>query len=309
MRPLTHRRGYDPKALKAGMRKGGRVNVLVREARKSDAPDCGRICYEAFAALATAHNFPPDFPNVEIAVDLISMLLGNERVYGIVAELDGRVAGSNFLDERGAISGAGPITIDPKVQNRGLGARLMREALARSEKNGAAGVRLVQAGYHCRSLSLYSKLGFEVREHLSCMQGPALGQQLAGYPVRPAVAQDIEACNALALRVHGHHRSGELHEAVSQGTATVVARGGRITAYATLIAFFGHAVAETTDDLRALIAASQSFAGPGFLVPSRNGELMRWCLGSGLRITQPMTLMTKGLYNEPAGAYLPSVLY
>jgi hypothetical protein len=36
---------------------------------------------------------------------------------------------------------------------------------------------------------------------------------------------------------------------------------------------------------------------------------MRWCLGRGLRVTQPLTLMTMGLYNEPAGAYLPSILY
>jgi len=261
------------------------MNVSIREARKSDAAECGRICYEAFATLATAHNFTPDFPNVEIAVGLISMLLGNQKFYGIVAELDGRVAGSNFLDERGAISGLGPITIDPEVQNRGLGGRLMHAVMIRSEKQGAAGVRLVQAGYHCRSLSLYSKLGFEVREHLSCMQGPAIDQRLAGYSVRVAARLDIAACNALALRVHGHHRSGELHEAVSHGTATVVERAGRITAYATEMAFFGHAVAETTDDLKALISASQSFAGPGFLVPSRNTELMRWCLESGLRIT------------------------
>ena len=227
------------------------MNVSIREARKSDAAECGRICYEAFATLATAHNFTPDFPNVEIAVGLISMLLGNQKFYGIVAELDGRVAGSNFLDERGAISGLGPITIDPEVQNRGLGGRLMHAVMIRSEKQGAAGVRLVQAGYHCRSLSLYSKLGFEVREHLSCMQGPAIDQRLAGYSVRVAARLDIAACNALALRVHGYHRSGELHEAVSYGTATVVERAGRITAYATEIAFFGHAVAETTDDLKA----------------------------------------------------------
>lgn len=285
------------------------MNVLIREARKSDAPDCGRICYEAFVALATAHSFLPDFPNVEVAVGLMSTLLGSEQHYGVIAEIDGRVAGSNFLDERGAIAGVGPITIDPKSQNQGLGARLMREVMARSEKNGSAGVRLVQAGYHCRSLSLYSKLGFEVREHLSCMQGPAVRQRLAGYHVRVAGPQDIAACNALALRVHGHHRGGELHQAVTNGTASVVARDGRITGYATQIAFFGHAVAETTEDLKALIAASQSFAGPGFLVPSRNGELLRWCLESGLRITQPLTLMTRGLYNEPAGAYLPSVLY
>ena len=37
-------------------------------------------------------------------------------------------------------------------------------------------------------------------------------------------------------------------------------------------------------------------------------ELMRWCLGNGLRIAAQATLMTIGLYNEAQGAYLLSVL-
>jgi hypothetical protein len=61
--------------------------------------------------------------------------------------------------------------------------------------------------------------------------------------------------------------------------------------------------------MRALIGAAESFPGPGFLVPMRNGELLRWCLAEGLRITQTMTLMTIGLYNQPDGAWLPSVTY
>jgi hypothetical protein len=109
--------------------------------------------------------------------------------------------------------------------------------------------------------------------------------------------------------VHGHERGGELVDAIAQGVARVVVRGGRITAYATQIAFFGHAVAETNGDMQDLIGAAESFPGAGVLVPTRNGELLRWCLGQGLRITQTMTLMTKGFYNEPAGAWLPSVLY
>jgi hypothetical protein len=32
-------------------------------------------------------------------------------------------------------------------------------------------------------------------------------------------------------------------------------------------------------------------------------------LQNKLRITQPLTLMTVGLYNEPAGAYLPSIIF
>ena len=51
------------------------------------------------------------------------------------------------------------------------------------------------------------------------------------------------------------------------------------------------------------------FVGLGILVPSRNAELLRWCLEHGLRIVQQSTLMTTGLYNEPAGAYLPSILF
>jgi len=44
-------------------------------------------------------------------------------------------------------------------------------------------------------------------------------------------------------------------------------------------------------------------------VPMRNAPLFAWCLAHGLRVVQPLTLMSLGLYNEPAGAFLPSILY
>ena len=100
-----------------------------------------------------------------------------------------------------------------------------------------------------------------------------------------------------------------MQDAIQHGTATVAERDRRVTAYASSMAFSGHAVGESNEDLKALIAAAAAFQGPGILVPSRNAELFRWCLENGLRIVQPMTLMTMGLYNEPAGAYLPSILY
>ena len=89
----------------------------------------------------------------------------------------------------------------------------------------------------------------------------------------------------------------------------MVERDGRISGYATGIGFFGHAVGEGTEDLKALIGAAPAFPGPGFLLPTRNGALVRWCLENGLRVVQPMTLMSLGLYHEPTGAFLPSVLY
>ena len=58
-----------------------------------------------------------------------------------------------------------------------------------------------------------------------------------------------------------------------------------------------------------MIAAAPGFPGGGFLLPTRNGEVFRWRLQNDLRLVHQLTLMTIGLYNEPAGAYLPSVLY
>ena len=285
------------------------MNIKLRSGTPADAEVCGTICYQAFKTISEAHGFAPDFPAPEIAIDVLKRMLANPKFYSVVGEIDGRIVGSNFLDERNTIAGVGPITVDPEVQNRAVGRHLMDAVHERVAQRNFAGVRLIQAGFHTRSLSLYAKLGYDVREHLACMQGKPLRISVAGHVVRPATEADLESCNRVCLEVHGHDRGEELRDAIAQGSATVVDHDGRITGYATLIGFFGHAVGETNKDLKALIGAAKEFAGPGFLLPTRNGELFRWCLGNGLRITQPMTLMSKGLYNEPAGAFLPSILY
>ena len=285
------------------------ADLELRPGTVDDAEVCGKICYEAFTTIAEAHNFTPDFPSDEIAIGLMKSLLSHPGFYSVVAELDGRIVGSNFLDERSAIAGLGPITVDPNVQNRSVGRQLMGNAHERAAAKNFPGVRLIQAGYHTRSLSLYAKLGYDVREPLACFQGPALKTTIAGCAVRGATEADVDACNRLCQKVHGHDRSGELKDAVAKGSATVVERDGRVTGYATIIGFFGHAVGESNRDVQALIGTAKEFAGPGFLLPMRNTELFQWCLEQGLRVTQPMTLMSKGFYKEPAGAFLPSILY
>ena len=283
--------------------------VTVRRAQPEEAVICARICYEAFSKINREHGFPCDFPSAEAPVGVLSSTFSHPHFYCVVAESEGRIVGCNCLDERGAIAGVGPITIDPAVQNRGVGRQLMQAVIDRSRNQGHAGIRLIQAAFHNRSLSLYASLGFVVREPISVMQGPAPRQQIEGCSVRAAQADDRPACDRLCLQVHGHDRSRELAEAIARGTALLVERQGRITAYTTVLAFFGHTVAESNFDLQALIASAESFGGPGILVPTRNAALFAWCLRNGLRVIEPMTLMTAGLYNEPAGSYLPSILF
>jgi predicted N-acetyltransferase YhbS len=283
--------------------------VVIRRVTPGDAAVCGRIGFEAFATLANKHNFPPDFPTPEHASHVLSMMFSHPSFFCVVAELDGKIIGSNCLDERTPIAGVGPITIDPGTQNRSVGRQLMQAVMARAAERKFAGVRLVQAAYHNRSLSLYAKLGFAVREPIACMQGTPIQKTPLGYRVRVAEPSDLATCNDLCVRVHGHDRGGELNDAIQQGTAMVAELEGRIKAYASSVAFSGHAVGESNRDLQALIAAATEFQGPGILVPTRNAGLFRWCLENGLCVVQSMTLMTTGLYNEPAGAFLPSILF
>ena len=282
--------------------------ITIRPAETADAAVCGEIAYRAFQTLADYHSFPRPYPSAEVAVGLLSQLLVNPGFYGIVAEREGRIVGSNFVDERASIAGIGPITVDPEVEARGIGRSLMQAVVGHLADRNVAGIRLVQAAYNNRSLCLYTTMGFQTREPLSVMQGPALEVKFAGYDVRPAAETDIAACNLLCRRVHGFDRAVELRDAIAAQTATVVEHLGQITGYATGAGSSGHAVAGTNQDLKALIGAAPTFPGPGFLVPTRNHEVFAWCLASRLRLVMQMTQMTIGLYNEPCGAWRPSIL-
>ena len=157
------------------------MDIRLRPPTPDDTAVLGDICHRAFATVAEAHGFPSDVPNAEVGRLIVGSLSEHPRVFGVVAEVNGRVVGSNFLDERNPISGVGPITVDPDVQNDGAGRALMDAVLGRSAERGFPGVRLVQAGYHSRSLALYLKLGFEAREQLACLQGPAIVRPTPGH--------------------------------------------------------------------------------------------------------------------------------
>ena len=249
--------------------------ITVRAAIVDDSAICGKICYEAFLQINSAHGFPSDLPGREAAAGVIAMMFSHPGFSCVVAEADGCIVGSNCLDERSVIAGVGPITINPGAQNLGVGRALMRAVLDRATQRQSAGVRLVQAAWHSRSLSLYSSLGFDVREPLSCLQGRTAERSIPSCHVRPAELDDLNACNSLARQVHGFDRGAELAEAIERNTALVVERGGRITGYTTALAFFGHSTAETNLDLQALISSAESFGGAGILVPSRNNALLR----------------------------------
>ena len=282
--------------------------VTLREAEPRDLDACAQICFDAFGTFHDHHRFPRDFPVLEAAAQIMGVWIPHPSIWGVVAEIDGRIVGSNFLDERSPIRGVGPITIEPEGQSAGVGRKLMQAVVERGD--GAAGIRLLQDAFNMRSLSLYESLGFEVREPAAVMTGKPRSGPVKDVEVRPLQEEDLAECEALCKQVHGFERTNELRDAVQAFAPFVASRHGRIVAYASAVTFWpmNHGVAESEDDMKALLLGVPGDDPLAFLVPLRGG-LLRWGLGEGLRLVKPMNLMTMGEYREPTGGWFPSVLY
>jgi predicted N-acetyltransferase YhbS len=290
---------------------GANASVLLRPGEAADAEACGRIMHDAFAGIAAAHDFPKDFPSRNAGVALARELLGDAKTFGVVAEIDGTVVGSNFLGEGDEVRGVGPISVDPAWQEAGIGRRLMRAVLDRAE--GAVGVRLVQDAFNTASLALYASLGFEVKAPLLLLHGSPHAELPAGATVRPMTAADIPACDALCHSAHAMVRTHELRQAVAHLDPLVLERRGRILGYVTSPGWWvtNHGVAETEQDMAALLGgAAAARGGPiSLLLPGRAAGLLRWGLAERMRVVKPMTLMARGAYRVPGRCWFPSVFY
>lgn len=285
--------------------------IEVREAGHRDLEAIAEILYGAFRAFHQSHGFDLDFPNLESATGLAAQLIDDPNTYGVVATAGDRVVGSNFLSEGDAIKGVGPISVDPTFQNTGVGRTLMHAVLRRAATG--RGVRLLQDAFNTKSMALYASLGFRVREPVVVMTGRPTDELPSGMQVRAMRPGDLIAADDLARKVHGYSRAVELRGALAQGTPVVLERDRRLVGYITApnLWLMNHGVAETGADLTALIlgAAAQTDQPIGFLAPIRNAEFFRWAIGQGLKIVKPMTLMTRGEYSDPRGAWFPSVIY
>ena len=284
--------------------------MQTRIATPADAETCGRIMFEAFNEIASRHGFPADFPTPDAATDLASALIADPAVYGFVAEVDGKVSGSNFLSEADAIKAVGPISVDPAMQGRGIGRTLMQTVCDKAD--GSTGIRLLQDGFNMGSLALYASLGFEVQEPVVVMTGSPFGTASKVMTVRPMVDGDVELCDELCKRILGVSRRCEIEKAVSSLSPLVAERSSKIVGYMTAPSLWlaNHGVAHSASDMHAMIlGAADLNPNVSFLLPTRQPALFRWCLDHGMKAAKPMTIMAKGNYRRPTRPYMPSVFY
>jgi GNAT superfamily N-acetyltransferase len=295
------------------------MSLEIVPSRAEHVPELARIVFEAFKGIHDRHRFPLDIPSMDVALHMTDMLVHRPDFYGVAAILDGKIVGSNFTQISDAVSGVGPITVDPACQARGVGRALMRHIVDWSLANHGPMVRLVQDGFNMASLSLYTSIGFTVVEPLVLMGvSPA---DRADATVRPLESKDLPACEALCAKILKVSRKNELAFMIEHGVKAGFIPHGRfeaerLVAYV-IPGFFGHGVAQSADDFLTTVTQTARNVPPPahkVFIPARNGELFRQALDLKMRSIKLMSLMAMGPYEDPltpatGAAWAPSIAY
>jgi predicted N-acetyltransferase YhbS len=285
--------------------------ITVRPIQSSDVEACGTILFEAFTRLTKNHGYPSDFQIPAEAIQVIQSYIEDPYIFGSVALSDERVVGSAFLHKRDSIYAVGPVSVDPKTQQQGIGLKLTQSLI--EEGKDIASIRLLQDTFNVAAIGMYSSLGFNVTQPLLLMHGKPKEKLTSTIEVRPLELNDIEECGKLCKKILGFDRTQALCDNLKHASAFVAIRQQKIVAYTSAINFWqdNHSVAISDEDLCALIlgAAPLCQASFSFLVPTLRSDFLRWCLKQGFRGLSPRTQMVYGHYQPPNGSYLQSALY
>lgn len=273
-------------------------------------PELARICYEAFGELHEQHCVLRDFHTLEFAQMVIGLFVSRPEIYAVAAQVDDVLAGSNFLSLLDETSGIGPISVNPAHQGKGVGRALMQAVIDEAERRGVRQVRLVQEAVNTTSAPLYAKLGFHVRAPLALMAlAPSATSDSTVRAFRP---DDLPALDDLCRRHYKVSRLNELKFWTSLGMPLFVReRQGQLRGYF-LPGKLGHTVAETSADALALFGEAARVVHEDtalMLCPMTHSELYHGALHAGHRIEKVLTLMTRGPYTSPDGAWTASYLY
>ena len=219
---------------------------------------------------------------------------------GHVATDEGAVVGTVLTwkhDVRNATLGM--VIVDPRMQGRGIGKRLMRLAL-RDVTGRAVMLNATRAG-----LPLYEKLGFRAIDEVEQHQGIArrvpaiaLGR---GERLRPVGASDATALAALATRAAGLSRARVVRRLLEAGKGIALASGENIVGFAMLRRFgrglsIGPVVAPDAACARALVSHWVAMHPGKFMridIPA-SSKLGPWLDGIGLENVGNVVTMVKG---------------
>src|ERR671921_2430090 len=136
-----------------------KTDVVVRPLEEADLPEADRtmrLAFGTFLGLPDPSGFLGD-------AAYVGRRWLADPAAAFAAEVDGELAGSNFVSNWGSVGFFGPLTIRPDLWNRGIGQRLMEPVMERFAEWGPEHTGLFTWSHSPGHIHLYEKFGFWAR--------------------------------------------------------------------------------------------------------------------------------------------------
>jgi predicted N-acetyltransferase YhbS len=291
--------------------------LVVRPVQARDVERAGDVNFLAFYRSALLHGVPPVVTTPAESRRYVSHLFEFDPLGGIVAEDGGEVVGLGWLHPRGPVATVGPVAVDPAVQGRGIGRRLL-EGLFEIAGKGVPQIRLVQESFNLVSLGLYLRTGFRIVAPLLELELPAETRldppATPSVVIRPARADDRTALVTRDARAFGAPRPQSVDLYLQRGRVLVAEDRGVLAGYAMAIgfearAFLGSASADDAGVLLALLGTLAADLGRRglavrALVAASDRAVVDGLLGFGFRVFRACHYMVRGGGTAPPPSYV-----
>ncbi len=143
------------------------THCTIRPLEPGDLEIAGRIIYRAFSRSFRRYGYPEPVTDSRSGAALAAAALASDPSGGLILEGPaGQALGVSFTQLSPEAAFIGPVAIDPDVQGRGHGRRLLNEILL---SVGDRSARLLQDSFNPISYRLYARAGFDVRETLALL--------------------------------------------------------------------------------------------------------------------------------------------
>ena len=140
----------------AGVNGGDNV---IRSLKESDIPEAQRILRLAFGTFLNI----PDPENFAADMDYVGTRWRADASCAFAAEIDGKLAGTNFVTRWGSVGFFGPLTVHPDYWNQSVGQQLMQPVLACFERWNVTHAGLFTFSDSPKHIALYQRYGFYPR--------------------------------------------------------------------------------------------------------------------------------------------------
>lgn len=205
----------------------------MQESDLQEADRIMRLSFGTFIGLPDPMSFAGD-------ADYIYTRYRADPSAALVAEVDGKIAGSNFALHWGSVGVFGPLTVHPDFWDKGVARRLLEETMDIFPRWHTSHIGLFTFAQSSKHLHLYQKFGFWPRFLTAIMSKTLDKTQNSTKPVRYSQLtaadkeQAVEECKALTGRIYGGlDLSKEIHSVDRQALGdTILVYEGSLASFA-----------------------------------------------------------------------------